>query len=355
MADMRRRQFLQTGVAATGALALAGCLGSNASGSGGDDKPAWVRENAVFVPEHATGMEMVGTAREGRYRAALTYSSPHAFYLVRETTVERAGIQPADATHAMVSVWDGPTDTVVPAANIQTTFRRDGEVHDRSSLWPMLSQPMGLHFGDNVTLPGDGEYTVEVTVSPTSARRTGELRDALGERASFEFSFAFDDGELDRLPLTLPNDIGDRDAISPVEMAAVPTAQLPPTEAFPARVRGEATSADCVFVVATAGEPPAGVTGTGPYLVVSARTPHNRYPLALMSLSARLDRDGTTVFEGTPTPTLDPELGYHYGAVLGDVDPGDQLTLSVDSPPQLARHDGYQTAFLEMSDVTLTV
>jgi hypothetical protein len=352
---MHRRRFLETGVAATGALALAGCLGSNASGSGGDDNPAWVREDAVFVPEHATGMEMVGMAREGRYRVALTYSSPHAFYLVQGATVERAGIQPADSTHAMVSVWDGPTDTVVPAANIQTTFRRDGEVHDRSSLWPMLSQPMGLHFGDNVTLPGDGEYTVEVRISPTSARRTGDLREGLDEQVSFSFPFQFDDGELDRLPLTLPNNIGDRDAISPVEMAAVPTAQLPPAEEFPARVRGEATSADCVFVVATVEEPPAGIEGTGPYLVVSARTPYNRYPLTLMSLSARLDRGGTTVFEGTPTPTLDPELGYHYGTVLEDIESGDQLTLSVDSPTQMARHDGYQTAFLEMADVTLTV
>jgi hypothetical protein len=350
---MHRRRFLQTGVTAAGVLSLAGCLGSDSSGSTGDNYPGWVRDDAVFVPEHAIGMEMVGMAREGRYRAALSYSSPHAFYLVQANAVERVGIQPADATHAMISVWDGPTETIIPAADVQLTFRRDGMVHDRSSLWPMLSQPMGLHFGDNVTLPGDGEYTVEVTVSPTSARRTRGLQDGLNEQVSFTFSFEFDDGALDRLPLTLPNNIGERDAISPIEMAGVPTAQLPPTEAFPARVLGEATSSDCVFVVAAVDDPPAGVDGTGTYLAVSARTPYNRYPLTLMSLSARLDRDGTTVFEGSLTPTLDPKLGHHYGTVVDTVESGDRLGLSVDAPPQMARHSGYQTAFLEMEDVTL--
>ncbi|MFB6297607.1 MAG: hypothetical protein ABEH56_03715, partial [Salinirussus sp.] len=70
-----------------------------------------------------------------------------------------------------------------------------------------------------------------------------------------------------------------------------------------------------------------------------------------------LDRGGETVFDGRLTRTLDPDLGYHYGAVVGS-EPGDELTLSVLTQPQTARHEGYETAFggLKggMSDVTLT-
>jgi len=56
------------------------------------------------------------------------------------------------------------------------------------------------------------------------------------------------------------------------------------------------------------------------------------------------------------TRTLDPELGYHYGAALPEsLASGDELTLTVDTPPQLARHEGYERAFLQMDPAAITV
>jgi hypothetical protein len=78
-----------------------------------------------------------------------------------------------------------------------------------------------------------------------------------------------------------------------------------------------------------------------------------------MDLSARLDRDGTTAFEGELARTLDPDLSYHYGAVVDAVEDGDELTLTTTIPPQTARHEGYETAFGglggEMSPATISV
>jgi len=91
------------------------------------------------------------------------------------------------------------------------------------------------------------------------------------------------------------------------------------------------------------------------YLAVSPRTPYNRFPLPLMSLSATLSRDGEAVFDDYLYEWLDPDLGVHYGAVVDGVETGDELTISVDTPPQVSRHEGYETAFLNMPDATLTL
>jgi hypothetical protein len=73
-----------------------------------------------------------------------------------------------------------------------------------------------------------------------------------------------------------------------------------------------------------------------------------------MSLSATVTRDGTATFDDVLAPTFDPDLGYHYGAVA-DVQSGDDLALSVDLPPQVARHEGYETAFFSFDEMSLSV
>jgi hypothetical protein len=140
-----------------------------------------------------------------------------------------------------------------------------------------------------------------------------------------------------------------------MEMGMLPSSQLPEAERLPGRVLGTSTSGDGRFVVTALEEPPAGVDASGTYVAVSARTPYNRYPLPFMSLSARHERDGDVLFDGDCVATFDPELNYHYGAAVDSVESGDTLQLSVGAPPQIARHEGYETAFFEMDDMELTV
>nr|WP_246049099.1 hypothetical protein [Natronomonas salsuginis] len=58
-----------------------------------------------------------------------------------------------------------------------------------------------------------------------------------------------------------------------------------------------------------------------------------------MSLSAILQRNGASVFDGILQATIDPELRYHYGTMVGDVQIEDIFTNTVDSSPQTARHE----------------
>lgn len=133
-----------------------------------------------------------------------------------------------------------------------------------------------------------------------------------------------------------------------MQMEILSVTKLPPAADLPGVSGGEASSCDGRFVVRRLETSPTGVEGAGPYLAVSARTPYNRYPLPFMALSAAIRRDGDAVFEGTLAPSLDPDLHYHYGAALESLQSGDVLTLAPVAPPQVARHEAYETAFLDL-------
>ena len=143
----------------------------------------------------------------------------------------------------------------------------------------------------------------------------------------------------------------------------LPDSAAPDRSELPGAVVGEANSDDAILVATVLESPPAGLDGDGDgddaYLAVSARTRYNETVLPAMGLDARLTRGGSTTFEGTLIRTLDPELSYHYGAVIDGVLDRGELTLTPTSWPQTARHEGYETAFGAllggMPDVTISV
>jgi hypothetical protein len=344
------------------AAATAGCQGLFQTQSTTTRAPPLVenRPDAVYVPSHIEGMEMSGTATTGRYKFALSYSFPHRFWRVVGSQTNKVDIRDADTMHLMLTAWDTESGTVIPTSNPGVTVTKDGEQVASKSLWSMLSQNMGIHFGDNVALDGDGTYEVSVDFGPLGTRRAGSLAEADSGATTPTFSMEFSGATLEEVMYERLQDTqGERDAVDPMSMEMLPDGQVPEPDAMPgthrATVQGDDETGDAVFVVATLPEPPAGVDGEGTYLAVSARTPYNRYPLPFMSLSATLSRGGTTVYDDELTDTLHPELGYHYSAVVDGVESGDALELSVDAPPQVARHEGYETAFLSMSGASATL
>jgi len=354
---MNRRRFLQTSVGIA-TVASAGCLSSlgfetttaRAAPPLLEDRP-----DAVYVPTHVEGMAMAGMADAGPYRCALTYSYPHRFWLVTGRETQLVEIDGEDSLHLMVSCWDAETGVVPPNGSVSMTIDRNGETVVEKPPWPMLSQNMGVHFGDNVALPGEGAFDVSVELGPLQTRRTGAFADRFEASASAEFTLEFDRADLEELSyMRLDDRAGERGAVDPMQMEMMQIAQLPTAADLPGRAIGEATSGDGRFLVRALEMPPEGVDGEGPYLAVSARTPYNRYPLPFMSLSATVERGGKTGFDGALTPTLDPDLDYHYGAAVGRLESGDVITLDPGAPPQVARHEGYETAFLELSEMTLT-
>jgi hypothetical protein len=353
--SMRRRRFLLA-AGGIGTAATAGCLSELGFEQQSARVPSLVedRPDAVYHPTHVEAMEMVGMESAGPYTVALSYSFPHRFWTVTGRNRTKVTIDGDDSMHLMASLWHEETGVVPPTGSVSFTIERDGETVDPRTPWSMLSQRMGFHFGDNLALPESGTYEVTVDVDPVGTRTTGALREAFEEPETATFSMEFDPGEVRSLEFTqFPDEAGSRTAIGPMDMPGPGHSQLPPAGDLPGRAIGEGRSGDGVFLVRALDSPPAGIDASGTYLAISARTPYNRYPLALMSLSATLEAGDETRFSGSLTPTLDPDLGYHYGATVDAVESGDSIAIDVGAVPQVSRHEGYETAFFEMESMTI--
>lgn len=335
---MNRRTFLQAG-GTLGAAALAGCSSLISTQPAGNPPVIGDRPAAVYYPTHVEGMDMVGMGEGGDYRFGLMYSYPHRFWNVTGSDTTRTSIGSGDDVHIMASVWDGETMQVLPDTGLSLTIRRDGDIVFEEVVYPMLSQRMGTHYGANAGLAGDGSYEVTVSVGGMSTRRTGAFEGRFGEPASATIEFDYSQSARDGLSRELtPDRAGERAAVDPANMEMMPTGTAPDRDALP-DVRGSATSGDAEFVVGTLDSPPAGIDAASTYLYVSPRTPYNQMTLPAMTVEA-----ATGSFDGELTRTLDSELGYHYGTVVDS--PGDSVTVTPTVPPQTARHEGYETAFL---------
>jgi hypothetical protein len=354
---MYRRTAVRTMIGAS-ALGLAGCLsGLPRDDSNGDGPPPVPsnRPDAVYYPSHVEGMQMIGMAKPWGARAAFSVSFPHRFWLVTGDRREQVTIKAGDAVHLMGSLWDPGWGVAIPAGSVDATITRNGETVDDRSLWPMLSQNMGMHFGDNVPLPKNDTYSVEVSIAPVGARRTGAYRERFADSATTTVELPFPEGALDDVMYRrLEDSAGERGAVSPMQMEMMTVPQVPPAADLPGETLGEMSAADIGIVVKALDAPPEGVDAEGAYLAVSLRTPYNRYPLPLASVTATVEAGGETTFDDTLRGTLDPDLHFHYGAAINGIDGADSLRLRIGTP-QLARHEGYETAFFPTEPVTLSL
>lgn len=358
---MHRRQLLTLGGAAL-AGAVAGCLGdsdgddeSDGEANGdGRDQPSPLEDppDGIYVPSHVEGMEMADMGGSGRYRFALAYSFPHPFWLVTGGERRVVEIQDADSIHMMLVVWDDETGTILPSSNTPVTVTRDGETVDARTMWLMLSQNMGVHFGDNVALDGDGTYQVEVDYGPVPAAMLGDFQGALGESASVTLELAFSSDALRDVPIQRFADRrGDRDAVDPMEMGMLPNGQLPAAAHLPGTPMGTGEVGDAIFVATALDEVPAGMEGSGTYLAVSARTRYNRYPIPRLPVS--VSGAGGDV-DADLQQAVHPDLGFHYGAVVDGLADSEELSVSVASASTVARHEGYETAFMQTGSASLS-
>jgi len=365
---MRRRTALGVGSALLTTGGLAGCLGDvgsetttaseTATATTGEQRDVATttadRPDGIYVQPFGETMSMQGTAASDDYEFGLMFTVPHTFWTV--TGDELSVVEPTDtdAVHLMASVWDTETGTVLPETGLSVEISRDGVLVSEEVIYPMLSQPMSFHYGGNFELDGDGTYDVTVSVGGTNVRRTGDFAGRFGDPASVEIPLEFTDTTRREVSSEPVDRGGTAGALRPMDMM-MPQAVLPEQSTLPGAVRGSGMTDDARMVVTTF-EDAGRVDADGEqYLAVSARTRYNRYVLPAMSLSTTLARDGETVYEGAVERTLSPDLGYHYGAAVPSVQSGDDLTLSVTTPPQVARHEGYETAFLQTEPVEITL
>jgi hypothetical protein len=352
---MRRRTLLRAAGlgGAAGVLGTAGCLGRVGVRGSAPETPPPPQEDppdAVYRPSSVSGTRLVGVADDGPFRFGLRYSLPSRFWELVGRTGYRRDPVPEDSLHLMATVWDPESGLVLPEVGLTTEVRRDGDLVTEEAVYAMLSQRLGFHYGDNFALPGDGQYTVRIRVGGLQIRRTGAFADRLDDPAAVEVPLQFEAADragLERRPVT---DAGRPGAVEPSTVSDVPNAAARSPAALPGTHRGRVRTGDAVLDVLTLDGEPAARFDAETYLAVVARTPYNGMVLPAMGLRATLDGTAHRLVR-----TVDPDLGYHYGVAVADLPPGERLTLTTTTPPQVARHEGYETAFVEMPPVTLTL
>ena len=342
---MNRRRFL-VGAGLAGVSTLAGC-GSLQSQSTRAPPLVENRPEATYLPTDREGMAMIGTGEAGDYMVGLTYSFPHRFWTVTGGNAEQVSIRDADSVHLMATVWDPETQLVLPvSAGVAITISQDGDTVAEKPPWPMISQNMGFHYGDNYELAGDGLYDVSVRVQGMTERRLGALSDRFGSAGEMSVQFDFAQSALEELTYEeFPDRQGSREALSLMNMEMMPTSQVPAAEDLPGDLLGTASGSDEVYAATWLADADFLADGES-YLAVSVRTPYNRVPLPMMSLDGVVEADGETVFEDALTESIHLDIGYHYGAVVGSTTQSPSVTVETVAPPQVSRHEGYETAFL---------
>jgi hypothetical protein len=355
---MNRREALRAGAAFSG-LSVAGCLGLFETESVWRDAPLVEdRPDAVYLPAGIEEMATYGTAQAGQVSVALQYTFPHRFWTVTGTSTSRVEVQETDALHLMLTVWDEDSGVVLPTES-RLELRHEGSVVDSRALWSMLSQRMGFHYGDNVALDEGGSYVASVTLSPVDARLVGDLSGSFQETRRVDIEFEYDTDDVYDLEYSeiAEERRGSRSAVPLMrgDEGSGPVSTVPAPDALPGEVLGTATSGDAVFAASVI-ESGSRFAADSQYLLVSPRTPYNAIPFAQMELSATVTREnGDTSYEGRVPAAVDHEVGIHYGVDVEGLSSGDRIELSIDAPPQVSRHDGYETAFFEMPPVEFVV
>lgn len=353
---MQRRTFLgAAGLGLTGSLAGCTTVTSLFQTTNSREPPLVEnRPDAIYIPTHQEGMQMVGMGNAGDLKVGLMYSYAHRFWVIEpdggDWVTKKIPLEENDSVHLMAVVWDPETGVVVPSTDVTIELTNDDGLVYQEVVYPMFSQRMGVHYGDNVPLDGNDVYTAKITVAGVPFERFGSFEGRFEQAATAEIDFDYREGQRSDLPYKLLEDRqGNRSALPAMEMK-MPQGVAP--DSLPGETIGEGTteSEDVTFRAQAVTEDR---FGGEPYLLVSPKTRYNGYLVPGMALSATVERDGETVFDGELKPGLDPEVGLHYGATVEGLGADDGVTVTVDIPPQVARHEGYETAFFDIGDVTI--
>lgn len=116
-------------------------------------------------------MRVLGTATWQGMKITAEQMTAVPFVIYNGTT-ERM-VKPTNKTsfHLMVMLNDAHTGVTIPYAGVWATITKAGEVVYDERQWPMISEYMGPHYGNDVTLPGSGSYHLSLLVSPPVSAR----------------------------------------------------------------------------------------------------------------------------------------------------------------------------------------
>jgi uncharacterized protein involved in high-affinity Fe2+ transport len=167
--------------------ASSGASGSGSSGSGSSGSGAMagmsMGTTSTSAAMASTGgikpvpTQTLGTAKwQGMKITAMAMTAVP--FVIYDGTSEQM-VKPTSKTsfHLMVMLNDAQTNVPIPYASVWATITQGGKVVFDERQWPMISRYMGPHYGNDVSLPGAGNYQLSLLVSPPVSARHVEYQD----------------------------------------------------------------------------------------------------------------------------------------------------------------------------------
>lgn len=111
-------------------------------------------------------------------------------FIVYNGTKEQTVKLPKNASfHLMVMLDDARTGYAIPYSTVWATVRKAGHVVYDERQWPMISEYMGPHYGNDVSLPGPGRYQLSLLISPPVSARHIEYKSVWLKPHRVNFTF----------------------------------------------------------------------------------------------------------------------------------------------------------------------
>jgi Fe2+ transport protein len=144
-----------------------GSMSGSGSGSGSSvGAPAKAVDGVTPIPTQTLG------SADWQHMKIMAQARTAVPFVVDDGTTEKL-VKPSQHTsfHLMVMLSDDRTNYPIPYASVWATIRRSSKIVFDERQWPMISEYMGPHYGNNVTLPGPGTYQLSLLVSPPVSAR----------------------------------------------------------------------------------------------------------------------------------------------------------------------------------------
>jgi Fe2+ transport protein len=155
-----------TSSSSAAAAAGSGSMAGMSSGSGTSSNAAMEVDGIKPIPIQPLAVaSWQGMKIEARAMTAVP------FVVFNGTKEQMVKPGPKTSFHLMVMLNDAHTGVAIPYASVWATITRDGKVVYDERQWPMLSEYMGPHYGNNVALPGSGTYKLSLLISPPVSAR----------------------------------------------------------------------------------------------------------------------------------------------------------------------------------------
>lgn len=112
-----------------------------------------------------------GVREAGDYIVAFAQERAEGMYMLRGEG-ELEWVEPGDENcHIEISVSDAADRRFIPALDIEATLIAESGATVGPVKVPFLWHPGLYHYGRNITLPGDGRYTLRIRIAPPNFMR----------------------------------------------------------------------------------------------------------------------------------------------------------------------------------------